>query len=180
MGSFLVTLHQLQLERTGAEDLSFLPALHQHRPVKENLLLLGVLIISAPGNVDRRNTLRETWLRLNPNKALIRHFFLVGTQGLSAVELDRLRREEDVEEDLLLLHELQDSYANLTLKVAQGLGLMGSFKYVLKCDDDSFVRLDSMGKELSHRETIERPEQHCTYWGYFDGRGILLIFNRFL
>jgi hypothetical protein len=39
--------------------------------------------------------------------------------------------------------------------------------YILKCDDDSFVRLGLIQKEL---EALGEEEGASLYWGYFNGR----------
>lgn len=42
------------------------------------------------------------------------------------------------------------------------------FTFLLKCDDDSFVRTDRMIPELEAIST--RPDADRLHWGYFDGR----------
>lgn len=162
--SWLTLFNQLQLERDlSQEDFS--------TQTGQPLLLLAILIISAPTNYDRRNTLRSTWLRLNPDASLVKHFFVVGSEGLDPDVLQRLRREQTVDGDLIILPDLKDGYQNLTLKLSQGLvhlSLVAPFKYLLKCDDDSFVRIDSLTTELLARSGVDADK--CYYWGFFDGR----------
>ncbi|KAK1340615.1 hypothetical protein QTO34_019186 [Cnephaeus nilssonii] len=43
-----------------------------------------------------------------------------------------------------------------------------AFEFVLKADDDSFVRLDAMLAELRSRDPARRRR---LYWGFFSGRG---------
>jgi len=142
------------------------------------LLFLTVLIVSAPANAQVRSTIRATWLRLSPSSPKLRHFFLVGKRGLSKDILRSLDEEADREEDLLFLHGLEDSFQNLTFKVSQGISLLSKnfpSLYLLKCDDDSFVRLDKIFAELETRERevsgkLSSEKRACWYWGYFDGR----------
>lgn len=170
MGSWLTLFHQLQLEKdVSVSDYSV------HTPSALNLL--NILIISAPSNFDRRNTLRTTWLKLNPNTSKVKHFFVLGTAELNQELLQRLKREQIVEGDLLFLPDLLDSYNNLTLKLLHGIEAMNytkPFKYMLKCDDDSFVRVNSLVDELVRRQSMMRglgkEEEGCFYWGFFDGR----------
>lgn len=169
MGSWLTLFHQLQLERDlDQEDFSA----HTHQP----LLLLAILIISAPNNFDRRNTLRSTWLKLNPDYTKVKHFFVVGNEGLNPDVQQKLKREQTVAGDLLILPDLVDSYDNLTLKLSQGLSHLSiayPFKYVLKCDDDSFARVDVITTQLLARKKDVGAGQEadtCLYWGFFDGR----------
>jgi galactosylxylosylprotein 3-beta-galactosyltransferase len=128
---------------------------------------LIVLILSAPKNLDRRNIIRQTWLQLidassedDNVKFKMKHYFVIGSFGLSVDEIFHLSTEQSQFSDILIL-PMYDSYQNLTMKVLKsfewldeqfdyGLG----FKYVLKCDDDSFVRLDKLSTEIANIELI--------------------------
>ncbi|XP_017777710.1 PREDICTED: beta-1,3-galactosyltransferase 6 isoform X2 [Nicrophorus vespilloides] len=173
---------------------------------------LIIFILSAPKNLDRRNAIRETWLKLkihypdvnNENvKFKIKHYFVIGSLGLSIDEVLHLSSEQSLHGDMLIL-PIQDSYKNLTYKVLKsftwlreqtdfGLG----FKYVLKCDDDSFVRIDSLAQEIMQIEILYlkseidlnnlnanmspyiklnaqfnekvASDKFNLYWGYFNG-----------
>lgn len=175
MGSWLTIFHQLQLEKDlNDNDLGIMT--HNHEP----LLLLAVLIISAPKNFDLRDTLRSTWLKLNPSKTSVRHYFVVGTEGLDEDLTRRLHQEQTVQGDMLLLSDLTDNYDNLTLKITRSLTYLTltsptPFQYVMKCDDDSFARLDAIASELEERQISIRQNgykhpNNCFYWGFFDGR----------
>lgn len=197
----------------------------------DNEIFLVILILSAPRNIQQRDAIRSTWLKINvhslapdtshargfnynengffeqdsvddqmaqlerfqqkmlqPNRnsntpstnLKILHYFAVSTAALTQVELSILLKENDAHKDLLLLNGLYDSYANLTRKVlrcVQALDNMPSFKYLLKVDDDTYVKLDFLLEELmafdrivsqqSTSEAFPRPE---LYWGYFNGR----------
>ncbi|XP_049733535.1 beta-1,3-galactosyltransferase 6 [Elephas maximus indicus] len=135
--------------------------------------LLAVLVASAPRAAERRSIVRSTWLaasrRGGPGDVWAR--FAVGTAGLGADELRALEREQVRHGDLLLLPTLRDSYENLTAKVLAMLTWLDehvAFEFVLKADDDSFVRLDAMVAELRARDP---PRRRRLYWGFFSGRG---------
>lgn len=215
--------------------------------------LLLVLILSAPDNLSRRNTIRQSWLPLaeqiedpideatladaitvpqfnqhgfvtsesadeqavnlrrqraalpplrrmrrieNFANVGVRHLFVVGTAGLSRVQTNLLAHENrESGGDMLLLGNLVDGYANLTQKLlfafdavvfggsnsrqaeATKSAASLSFRYVLKCDDDTYVKLDRvvaellvydrlLGERYGHSEATVRPE---LYWGYFSG-----------
>jgi len=170
MGSWLTLFHQIQVEKDlNGEDImgnDLADMIHRHEP----LLLLAVMIISAPNNFNLRDTLRSTWLKLNPSKgSLVKHFFIVGVENLNADTLRKLRQENTVEGDLILMEDLTDSYANLTLKVTRGfahLSTSNPYRFIMKTDDDSFVRLDSLVREVEGL----RIGGKCFYWGFFDGR----------
>ncbi|KAK9721672.1 Galactosyltransferase [Popillia japonica] len=169
-----------------------------------------IVILSAPKNLNRRIAIRSTWLKLadntqkhNSNIRIIKHYFVIGTLGLSNSQLAILKTEQIEYNDLLNL-PIYDSYSNLTEKVIKSFSWLTDqldvgldFKFILKCDDDSFVRLDNFIRELSHLEiiylksyindsyTIDHSSSYMTvnyqmnkfgpnisrglYWGYFSG-----------
>lgn len=170
---------------------------------------LIVLILSAPDNFAKRNTIRETWLKLEHRARVhvkFKHFFVIGGLGLSVAGNKAVNNEQLKYNDVLIL-PLHDSYKNLTQKVLKSFEwLQGhyelfdvDFKYVLKCDDDSFVRIDNLMQELAQIELIylktdfedlklmkgdtspflrvnwqvndfkPTDEDLSLYWGYFNG-----------
>lgn len=121
---------------------------------------LIILILSAPNNLGKRETIRETWLELYNNHETynqefkVKHYFVIGSLSLNADQLLHLSSEQSKYNDILILPVL-DTYKTLTEKIKRsfiwlndqydyGLG----FKYVLKCDDDSFVNLIALIEEL--------------------------------
>ncbi|CAG7834589.1 unnamed protein product [Allacma fusca] len=173
MGSWLTLFHQLQVERDLIEN-----DVVTTRHAQEPYFLLTVLILSAPNNFDLRDTIRSSWLRLSPSRKDIRHVFAVGSEGLEPDLLRRLRQENTVDNDLLLL-PIHDSFLNLTLKVTKALVTMSMTMpshYTIKVDDDSFVRVDKLVQELEDRQELAKSRgdfsilKKCFYWGFFDGR----------
>lgn len=174
MGSWLTLFHQLQMERDLVDHDITVTGHHTHEP----FLLLVILIISAPANFDLRDTLRSTWLKLGSKEKGTKHLFVVGTQDLTPTIARRIDQEQLIHSDLLLLPEIVDSYQNLTLKLTESLTYVSSsvpFRYVLKCDDDSLVRVDAVVEELEERQLRLRGKgikgtEQCYFWGFFDGR----------
>lgn len=199
--------------------------------IDENNYLLVNLILSAPGNFDRRDAMRETWLGLRPwqingtsyqddmiiipkvqsngflehetveqqEKVLknyqkwlpnskkanikepnlkIKTLFVVGMKGLDESVAKRIRAESKVYNDLLLLDNLQDSYKNLTYKLLLALNKLNvvtpNFKYLLKCDDDTYVKLDYLALDLIQYDRklkeAKLKDDLGLYWGFFNGR----------
>lgn len=108
------------------------------------------------------------------------HYFSIGSNGLSDVEKKDLLEEKRQYQDIILLDELVDSYGNLTRKLLYSLEEIEtkvSYKYLLKTDDDTYVKLDEMTAELyeydrgisAKRLTKVNPPIEL-YWGYFNGR----------
>lgn len=130
---------------------------------------LIVLILSNPDNLERRDTIRKTWLSERP--AAVRHLFVVGTLDILPEQRNTLQSERDKFDDLLLLPRLQDSYGTLTKKVLHALVDVHErhdFDFLLKCDDDSYVLVHRILKELDKWQN--RGTRRELYWGFFNGR----------
>lgn len=139
-----------------------------------NSIEYAVLILSGPDNEVKRDAIRATWIKLATNifvengeklykwshtwteqnvmPEFIKFYFVIGTQGLSETKLMRLDMENKRSNDLLLLDGFEDSYINLATKMLHSLKWLSSYlknlKYLIKCDDDSFVRVDLIIKDL--------------------------------
>ena len=138
-------------------------------------LFLVICILSAPANGEARQAARESWLTLANKRRFnderpIRPVFVVGGQNLTDATAESLNEESSRHADLLILNDLVDSYANLTLKIVHAYSWIHanlSPRYVVKCDDDSYVRLDLVADELT-RPPLSSHRR--LYWGFFDGR----------
>jgi len=129
---------------------------------------LLIVVVSAPNNLAKRMAVRNTWLRqAHATSHDVRHFFVVGSGSLSEPMTSELNRENSQFGDLLLL-PLVDEYGKLTEKVLEAfvrLDETWDFNYLLKVDDDSFVRVGELLDELKNSNY-----KSGLYWGYFDGR----------
>lgn len=130
---------------------------------------LVVIILSDPNNLERRDTIRQTWL--SSKRSEVKHIFSIGTVGLLSDQMLTLQSEASKYDDLLLLPKLQDSYGTITKKVLQSFSFVSDnydFDFVLKCDDDSFVSIDQLIKELNGWQN--KASKRELYWGFFNGR----------
>lgn len=131
---------------------------------------LFIIILAAPTakSKERRDVIRKTWLsNIDQFDQKVVAKFVIGTSGSGISEQQGLHRENKVHGDILLLPHLRDSYHNLTLKVLQTFVWINTrIKpfYVLKADDDTFVRVDRLISEL---KTVN-PTTNL-YWGFFRG-----------
>ena len=100
---------------------------------------------------------------------------MLGVKGVS----DRLRQQVDAEaqlcEDMILLEDVTDEHATLTNRTLKSFVHVSkfyasNFSFVLKCDDDSFVDLKSVTKELVQ---MRGNEARRLFWGDFLGSGFL-------
>ena len=126
---------------------------------------LVILIMSGPKLLAGRQILRDTWLSLRNSDVLLR--FVIGTAELPEDQLKQLERERDSHGDILLIPTLKDGFYALTQKLIDMLTWVDhnvDYSFVLKVDDDSFVRLDALINEL------QQKSRERLFWGFFDGR----------
>ena len=175
----LVSIHEqdLNLEENGEENgenneemdaqVSNTSPINQSGCPSHKLHIV-ILILSSPGGVIRRNAIRGTWLH-NYHSGLLKvtSRFLIGTNRLLKEKIGNLTVEQNQFGDLLLFPNLKDSYSNLSRKVLHGLEWAYKterFDFLIKTDDDSFIRIDQVAKNLQQMNCNER-----LYWGFFMG-----------
>lgn len=102
------------------------------------------------------------------------HRFVVGTPNHLITEL---KQEAGQFADMFLLDNFIDNYVNLTQKLLLGIDRsVGefNFKYLLKTDDDTYVKLNEVLDDLhvynDKLEMIAGQPMPELYWGYFNGR----------
>jgi hypothetical protein len=96
--------------------------------------------ISGNGNLDRISALRDTWLKdIEPFKSHVDYKLFFGTPHPRPAEAD----------EVFLL--VPDDYAALPLKTREicKYALEHNYDYVVKCDDDSFVFVDKLIREIT-------------------------------
>ena len=129
---------------------------------------LFLLIITAPKAFIQRKAMRETWLsRQRVDHLKINHVFFIGTMNLDLITLKELREEQSTYSDIIFLTDHEESYTSLTSKLLKSLLWINNnvnTKFVMKVDDDSFVRIDMLVRDLNRRNIFDR-----LYWGYFRG-----------
>ncbi|EDV35393.1 uncharacterized protein Dana_GF19742 [Drosophila ananassae] len=232
-GSFITKILIL-VEKCPAEHSGLHVATHA-----DNFLL--VLVLSSPRNMEQRNAIRGTWLRLSPRhifhsyypeellylpnygpnghleielvehqeirlkeyinwkkssknlhspkrarKIKVKHMFAIGTMQLGKAIQDNLYREQGKHNDLLLLPNHYDTYYNLTEKILQAMNVLTQtfeFSYLIKVDDDTYVKLDTLINELISYDNklLHKEREYGTnplpqlYWGYFNGRATIKL-----
>lgn len=112
----------------------------------------------------------------------VKHLFVVGTKDLSSGVSSKIESEKNSFFDMLILPNLKDSYHNLTRKVAQSISTVYkkySFSYLMKVDDDTYVKADHLVNELvSYDRKLTRNSRNYEgrqplpelYWGFFNGK----------
>ncbi|KAJ1374287.1 hypothetical protein KIN20_036944 [Parelaphostrongylus tenuis] len=146
--------HQLAAAAHGAEVLP------------ETFVL--IMIMSSPNESAMRAVVRDTWLRLSQRgPSVVLHRFPIGLKGLSETDRSHLEEENQIHGDIALIENFEEAYSNLALKTLRTMEYAYQnfrFKYILKVDSDSFVRLGALIKAL---KDIQHPR---LYWGFLDGR----------
>ncbi|KAF3428578.1 hypothetical protein E2986_03600 [Frieseomelitta varia] len=130
---------------------------------------LIILVFSSPDNLERRATIRKTWLA--QKQATVKHFFVVGTSNLQQEQRETLQSEKQKFDDLLLLSRLPDSYGTLTKKLLYALNEIHGFyefDFLMKCDDDTFALVHKILKELDKWDGKGTRKE--LYWGFFNGK----------
>ncbi|XP_018325732.1 beta-1,3-galactosyltransferase 5-like [Agrilus planipennis] len=104
---------------------------------------LLILVHSAPENVVKRMTIRETW---GQNTKDVKVVFLIGNVSLDKIQ-SQLETENEQYRDLIQGNFL-DAYRNMTFKHVMALKYAiyhcPKAKYILKTDDDIFVNIPTL------------------------------------
>lgn len=112
-----------------------------HAPVCKQSYNFIILVHTAPGNLDKRNLLRETWA--NANETNVEIFFLIGLESQKHLQQELI--EEIKHYKNFIQGDFIDTYENLTYKHVMGLKFVyyhcPTIEYVVKVDDDMFVNV---------------------------------------
>ena len=128
---------------------------------KGNLLstFLLILIPHLGSKVASRDLIRNTWYDGFRDSEGVMLRYVMGTNGLTHTQLSQLREENKTHGDLVFLENFTESELALTNKT---IALMKwatdnvDFTYLMKCDDDTFVYVHNVIRELKHRSTTKR------------------------
>jgi len=127
-----------------------------------------LLILVGPSSKLKRQAMRETWLTTTKvGQMTIQRRFIIGSKGLSSISTKLLKEEQTQYSDLLLLKDFKDSYKKLTEKLLRALIWINDnveAKFIMKADDDTFVRLDKLLPSIDKKSSLGR-----IYWGFFRG-----------
>lgn len=129
---------------------------------------LAIIILSHVPNQQQRIALRNTWLNLIKDNHEIRYTFVIGSKYITDEQKLLITVESQKYKDVLVLPDVKDSYDFLTSKTLRSFVYINEhweFKYVIKCDDDSFVKAVDILKELNTK-SYNVPN---LYWGFFNG-----------
>ncbi|KAM0913453.1 hypothetical protein ACQ4PT_012154 [Festuca glaucescens] len=133
------------------QDYLEMSTVWQAPPLSDDSVEIFIGILSSANHFAERMGVRKTWMsavRKSPN--VLARFF-VALHGRNEVNV-QLKREAEFFGDIVFVPFL-DNYDLVVLKtlaiLEYGLDVV-SAKYVMKCDDDTFVRLDSVVTEIAN------------------------------
>lgn len=94
--------------------------------------------------------------------------FVLGGLDVSQEVMVNLTKEANTFQDMIFLKDVPDTHASLTQRTLQGFEYIVNnsldYQYILKCDDDTFVNLKTITRELKDMNGEGR-----LFWGEFLG-----------
>ena len=183
----------LGIEYTASESDSVLSNRRirplEPEPIPGGPYLMLILIHSTPLALERRKSIRDTWLKQNSNEKKFVARFVIGIAHLNSLDLTKLALENKRYGDLLLLSDIIEpdsaetrinsgilSFNKSKKKSSKSRKLLKAFvwaqenvkyHYIFKCMDNTFARLDMIVDKL--RERIKHKSDDDLLWGYFAG-----------
>ena len=148
--------------------MQILPGLDRMADVR--IVMLVTSSWTDRSSVNRQN-FRQSSVKLIPSSPSISivYKFLLGTAPSPQTHVRKsalLAAEEEQHGDLLMLAAL-DNYENLSRKIYEGwkwAAEIGEVDYVLKTDDDMFLRMDVIGQELVDLGRRSEYWKGFAYW----------------
>ncbi|CAO3589075.1 unnamed protein product [Absidia cylindrospora] len=135
-------------------------------------VMVAVLSAWTPKSFEKRKTFRETTMQLIPDaqqSGVTFHVqFIIGqppTEHIRTTMGSLIDQEIQHHHDVLML-DTSDKYEDLSQKVYGAMEWMDEyqFDYLMKTDDDIFIRWDTISKELKELGPQERYWQGLAYW----------------
>lgn len=156
--------HVQQQQPRPQVPASALPKQQQAAGSGKVKLFVGVL--SASGNREKRDAIRQTW---GAHPRLARVVFVMANPT-SPDALDAIRREAMEMQDIIFVGHVQEHYLNITYQSLEifraAHAYNGPITHVLKCDDDSYIHVDHMLgflEGLPFEEPLWAGSMHDTY-----------------
>lgn len=120
-----------------------------------------IVVVSAPGNLHKRNLIRRTWAARLNNATFGRHVFFVGRTLNDSIRTSIEHEQRDFGDIVQL--DMIDKYDILTVKSVALLHWADRFcrrvPFVLKCDDDVFVNSVQLEAALAAiRNQVSDPQ----------------------
>lgn len=142
------------------------------KPVAGGPYQLLVFIHSSPAALERRDAIRETWLKAHSQPGVVIGRFVLGLAGLTSADLRLLACENMKHGDILFLpnivepaNEMGYSSSEKLLESFVWAIANVNFHYIFKCTDRTYANLRAISEELESREATANDY----LWGFFAG-----------
>ena len=135
--------------------LSFFSQKSLESPIKpkDQKLLLYIMIMTAPGNTEKRQDIRETWLKdVKDRNSYIQFNFFIGINNITLQTHDLLLIEQAEYQDIIFLCDFEEGFQLTTYKVLKMLKWAHQHinsDYYFKVDDDCYLSVDIFVKVLT-------------------------------
>ena len=144
---FVRNARQSALQNKWTNKHEYTLLLNERDKCKGGDVLLLVAVLSAPGNLEMRETIRKTYGSVKEYKgSSLRVIFLLGSSANESVNNvnPRIKQESETYHDIIK-GDFIDHYDNLTYKTVLGLHWVHNYcreaQYVLKIDDDTILNV---------------------------------------
>ena len=145
---------------------------------------LFIAVVTAPGNFERRNYIRQSWLKhMNDSRYHQNLFDLIGFGFVLGQTVDnstryRIEEEAKVHKDILQV-EMMDGYYNLSMKAAALFNWIYSncsmIDFVLKIDDDVYINTKNLATKLTRISKTANSMYGLYAGNLFPERGSLAV-----
>ncbi|WJZ80983.1 hypothetical protein VitviT2T_000847 [Vitis vinifera] len=151
-----IDVHSVFAASLPASHPSFAPQLHleklpkwQASPLPDGPVELFIGILSAGNHFAERMAVRKSWMQHNLVKSskVVARFF-IALHGRKEINVE-LKKEAEYFGDTVIVPYM-DNYDLVVLKtvaICEYGARTAAAKYIMKCDDDTFVRVDAVIKE---------------------------------
>ena len=124
-----------------------------------------VMIFSRPSSFRLRQSSRNTWLNSSISEKAVVHKFVIGLSGLDHELFNDIQKESEKYRDLLLFDKHKEAYGpqctDKLLRTLQWASKHSTAQYLMKTDDDCYVRLDYIIHILETRSKISHKPFLC-------------------
>ena len=165
----------MNMVRTQVSEMKLTNVVHcsQRQSSKESALKIGndsntrdiwfstfllILVPIRPSDKDSRQLIRDTWFEGYKNTKDVALKFVAGIKNIESENQTKLTKENETFGDIIFVDTVEDVAAltNKTLALINWAHHHVNFSYLMKCDDDTFVFVDNMIKELRKRPTTTK------------------------
>lgn len=145
------TTNQLE-ERRNYMSLKHFSPLISNFVCHEKPIKLLILVTTHPSSFVRRERIRNSWGKKSTDFTLLRLFFVMGYTN-NSTEMANVIAEENEYRDIVR-GDFTEHFYNLSKKLQTGFEWSYKYcsaQYILKCDDDVFINLKPILRELDDK-----------------------------